>query len=87
MPGRPEVGTNLWNLLYEPNDEFTLQKIENEVRRIINLDTRIELHELEISTVHNTIRVYLSISLIPNADTEQFYIVFNQEYQTAEIII
>lgn len=85
LPGRPEVGTRIWDYLLDPNDLITSGKIENEVRRIIALDQRIDLHEVVITNAVNTIRVHIACSIQPNRSTEEFYITFIQSDQTATI--
>jgi len=85
LPGRPEVGTRVWDYLFDPNDSLTSSKIENEIRRIIGLDQRIEIHDIVITNAVNTIRVHASVSLLPERSTEDFYITFIQDTQTATI--
>ena len=85
LPGRPEVGTRIWNYLLDPNDTITSSKIESEVRRIIALDKRIDLHEVVITNAVNTIRVHIACSIQPSRSTEEFFINFIQDAQTAPI--
>jgi len=85
LPGRPEVGTKIWDYIFDPSDTLTSGNIEREVRRIIALDKRIELHDVVLTTNNNTINVYVSCSLLPDYSAEEFYINFSQDTQTATI--
>jgi len=85
VPGRPEVGTDIWNYIFDPNDAQNVSKINNEVERIINQDSRIELHEIKISISENTVEVAVSISLLPDSDVELFYLNFVRDSQTVAI--
>lgn len=85
MPGRPEVGTNIWNYIFDPNDAFTVSKVEQEVTRIIDLDSRIKLVDLKMVSVGNVIQVQVLLNLLPNTNTETFYINFNEETNTVII--
>ena len=85
IPGRPEVGSAIWDYMFDPNDTYMTDKIDQELRRIIALDTRIELHEIAITAGDNVIRAYVSISLLPDSDVEDFYINFQTNVQTATI--
>ena len=85
LPGRPEVGTKIWDYIFDPNDKLTSGNIETEVRRIIELDKRVELHDVVITSTNNTIDAFISVSLLPDYSAEQFYINFSQDTQTATI--
>lgn len=85
LPGRPEVGTRIWDYIFDPNDDKTENSIKREITRIVELDQRIQLHELAITSRDNIITVYLSVSLLPDYSTEDFYINFLKDTQTATI--
>ena len=85
LPGRPEVGSRIWDYLFDPGDSVMSNQIETEVRRIIAMDQRIKLHDVIITQAANTTRVHISCSLLPDYSTEEFYISFVQDTQTATI--
>jgi len=85
LPGRPEVGTKVWDYIFDPNDSITSGKVESEIRRIIKLDKRLELLDVVVTDTNNTINAYVSINLLPNHSTEDFYITFVQDTQIATI--
>ncbi len=85
MPGRPEVGTKIWDYIFDPNDSLTSGNVEREIRRIIAFDPRIELHDVVITSTANTIIAKVSVSTQPDYSTEDFYINFSKDKQTATI--
>lgn len=86
VPGRPEVGSRIWQYVNDPNDEETRVDIESEVRRIIGIDSRLELHEIVTTFSDNTIQVAVSLSILPDANVEEFYITFLREAGVVEIV-
>ena len=42
MPGRPEVGTSMWSLIYEPQSPSTTKAINSEIQRVVAQDPRIQ---------------------------------------------
>lgn len=85
LPGRPEVGSKIWDYLFDPNDSLTSNNVETEIRRIVGMDARIELHDVVLTSAVNTLRAHVSVSLIPDKSVEDFYITFIQDQQTATI--
>ena len=85
LPGRPEVGTKIWDYIFDPNDQLTSGNIEREIRRIIEFDARIEIQDLQLSSSVNTITAFVSVSIQPDYSTEQFYINFSETEQTATV--
>jgi len=79
MPGRPEVGSKIWLYVNDPNDAETRGDVEAEVKRIIEMDSRLNLHELVTTFNENTIDVSVSLSIRPDVDVEEFYITFLRE--------
>lgn len=85
LPGRPEVGSRIWEYVFDPGDNVMASQLETEVRRILAMDQRIDLHEVIITQAANTTRVHISCSLLPDHSAEEFYISFVQDTQTATI--
>jgi len=63
--GQPDYGTTLWTYVFEPSDEFTLQAIEDEIRRVINQDSRIYLNSLAVYSQDNGVLVQVEMSFNP----------------------
>jgi phage baseplate assembly protein W len=85
LPGRPEVGSRIWEYLFDPNDNTLSTTVETEVRRIIAQDQRIQLNEIVVTRAENTVRANISCTLLPDYSVEEFYINFITDTQTATI--
>lgn len=86
VPGRPTVGTNLWNFIFEPLDQITDRKIRNEIERITNLDPRISLVEMSVFEIKNGVIIDLTVTLYPNTDPEKLYIKFTDGEQSVQFV-
>ena len=57
MPGRPDVGSGIYDLMFEPQAYETQRAIELEVQRIIGLDPRIRADSINSYPQENGIPV------------------------------
>ncbi len=63
--GQPDYGTNLWNLLFEPNDSTTLSEVQNEIRRVASLDPRLVVNAIVPYTSNNGILLEIELAVSP----------------------
>jgi len=85
LPGRPEIGTTMWNFIFEPMSDQVRDAIDAEVRRVIDEDTRVKLHNVDISFNQNTVLIEIAIEILTNQTVENFALVFDQ--QIADVIM
>jgi phage baseplate assembly protein W len=69
--GQPGYGTTIWNYVFEPNTTETRSLIENEIRRVANLDPRITLTTIDVYSRENGILIELEMTVQPFNDTVQ----------------
>lgn len=86
VPGRPDLGSKIWNFVFEPLNSEVRDQIEFEVKRIIGLDPRLQIDRLEISTNHNTVIIEVSVVVRPEMSVERLFLVFNESIQSLNII-
>lgn len=79
LPGRPDVGSSIWDLMYEPQVYDTQRAIELEIQRIIGLDPRLRADQIVSYPQENGILVEVSVSYVPNADAELLRIFFDTQ--------
>ncbi len=82
-PGRPDYGTNLWSFIFEPNTLDTRIQLENEIRRVANMDPRITMSSIEIFPQENGILIEVEISISPFNSVEQLAIFFDENASKA----
>lgn len=84
--GRPDVGTTMWNLLFEPQTEQTAGLIIEEMQRIVGQDPRIYLTSAEAYPQVNGILVELEIQTVQGTNAERLSVFFDQQTRTASYI-
>ena len=83
MPGRPNVGTSMWSLIYEPQSATTTRAITEEIQRIITQDPRVEIVELNLFPQENGILLELELQTVQGQDSELLRVFFDQQKQRA----
>jgi len=83
VPGRPEVGTTLWNFVFDPNTEDTIRKLRAEINRLIDTDPRITAEEINIEAKAHTVLMEINARIHPNVDLQQLNVMFDQNTDKA----
>jgi hypothetical protein len=63
--GKPDYGTTLWSFVFEPNTPDTQFQLENEIRRVANLDPRMVLHSVKAYPQENGILIEVEMAIAP----------------------
>lgn len=84
MPGRPNVGTSMWSLIYEPQSAATTRAITEEIQRVIAQDPRVEIVELNVFAQENGILLELDLQTVQGQDSELLRVFFDQQKQRAQ---
>lgn len=86
LPGRPQVGTIIWDNLFENQTDEVITAIEKELQRVAGLDPRMQLTATEIFPQENGILIQAELILVPSTDVERLRIFFDQETRTASYV-
>lgn len=81
---RPDFGTVIWDVIFEPFTEEVKNIIAKDVEAIINYDPRIRVNEITIDSTEQGIRMEASITYIPFNISERMALNFDK--QTRSII-
>ncbi len=84
--GRPDVGTTMWNLIFEPQTEQTADLIIQEMQRIVAQDPRIYLSDATAYPQINGILVELEIQTVQGTNAERLSVFFDQQTRTASYV-
>jgi len=84
--GRPDVGTTMWNLLFEPQTEETANLIIQEMQRIVGQDPRIYLSDATAYPQENGILVELEIQTVQGVNAERLSVFFDQQQRRASYV-
>ena len=85
VPGRPDLGTDIWAYLFDPNDAQTNRALDKEVRKVIGMDPRLDLKKVDITQSHNTVIIEVAVIVQPNTSVEALILNFNTEAQSLNI--
>lgn len=86
LPGRPDYGTVLWQYVFDNQSPELNQAVTNEVTRIIGLDPRIVLLDIQIFPQQNSLTANVQVRIAPNVAPETLSILFDQQSNRASFI-
>ncbi len=80
---RPNFGTTIYDILMNPLDEFVIEEVREEVRRVIEKDPRVEIDEIFTQTQDHLIRVQVQLKFLPTLDEDRLFL----EYARTDVEI
>jgi len=80
---RPNFGTTVYDILMNPLDEFVIEEVREEVRRVIEKDPRVEIDEIFTQTQDHLIRVQVQLKFLPTLDEDRLFL----EYARTDVEI
>lgn len=86
LPGRPDIGTTLWNLIFEPQTEQTASLITEEIQRIVGQDPRIYLSDTTVYPQINGVLIEVEIQTVQGQNAERLSVFFDQQSRRASYI-
>jgi phage baseplate assembly protein W len=86
IPGRPEYGTRLWDLVFENLEQSVERAIIEEIQRVAGSDPRIYLQAVNLYPQDNGILVDIEITIVPSNNSEILSIFFDQIQRNASFI-
>ena len=73
---RPSFGSIIWDLLMEPEDEFTEQEIKEDIEKIVSKDPRVELKDTVLFISDHTIRAEVFLNYVQTNTDDILYLEF-----------
>lgn len=86
IPGRPQVGTILWDSLFDSQSSETEQAIINEIQRVAGGDPRLQISNVEIFPQENGLLMQIELILVPSTEPERLSIFFDQNTRNASYV-
>lgn len=86
LVGRPQVGTVLWDNLFDSQTNETTTNIVNEIQRVAGGDPRLQISNVEIFPQENGILVQIELIIVPSTDAERLAIFFDQNTRRASYV-
>jgi phage baseplate assembly protein W len=84
--GKPTVGTNIWDYIFEPMSTSTVASIQQEILRIAGLDPRIQVSNLNITSVELGVVIEMDVQTVATTEAEQLRLFFNQDANTINYV-
>lgn len=73
---RPDFGTRIYEMLFDPFDEYTRNAIMEDVLRVIQTEPRVELVDLDVYKDQHALSVLITLLFKPEAVTEELYVTY-----------
>jgi phage baseplate assembly protein W len=80
---RPNYGSDIWDLLMNPDDDLTKSEIENDVRRIIDAEPRVNHVETVMFFLDQTIRIEVTLQYVATGDQDYLYLEYVRQSTAA----
>lgn len=84
--GRPEVGTTLWNFMFDNQTPEVTQDIYNEVQRVVALDPRIYVSDVQVYVQDNGILIELQVDTVGTTDVASLSLLFDENTRRASYV-
>lgn len=76
---RPDFGTIIWDVLFEPLTDSLKEAITTNVNQIINYDPRVQAKEIVVDSFENGIQLYCTLTYLDYNITEQLRFTFDRD--------
>ena len=86
LVGRPSYGTLIWNLVFENQVEDLQRGMEEEIRRIVEQDPRIQIVQLNVYPQQNGILVELEVETVATTNAQILTLFFDVQQQSAQLV-
>lgn len=83
IPGKPQYGTTIWSYLFESQTEDTINKVLDELARVIALDPRIYVFAARAFPQENGMLIELEVETIPGTSATILTLFFDTQSRTA----
>jgi len=83
---RPNFGTIIQSLVFEPLTPETQELIITEIKRVVNSDPRVVMADMELEEYQSGIQVAMTLNYRNTDLSEQLFIKFDRDTQTAVFI-
>jgi phage baseplate assembly protein W len=75
---RPEFGSIIWDMLFEPLTEDTKQIITTDITRIVSYDPRLAVQQVAVTEQDNGFLIAIDLAYIPTDQTETISLNFDR---------
>jgi len=73
----PNFGTRIYEMLFDPFDEYTKNAIIEDAVRVVNDDPRVELVQIDVYQQDQTLNVVMVLNFVPESVTDSLFVTFS----------
>lgn len=73
----PDFGTNIYNYLFDPFDEYTKNVIIEDAVRVVQSDPRVELVSIDVFQQDQALNVVMVLLFKPESITDNMFVTFS----------
>ena len=81
----PNFGSVVWDMVYEPLNETTIETIRQDIQDVIAYDPRIEAENIVVKQYEHGLLIELNLKFIPDQIIENLLFDFNTQTTTATL--
>ena len=81
----PDFGSVVWDMVYEPLNETTIETIRQDIQDVIAYDPRIEAENIVVKQYEHGLLIELNLKFIQDQIIENLLIDFNTQTTTATL--
>lgn len=86
IPGRPQVGTILWDSVFDNQTNETEQTLINEIQRVAGGDPRLQISNVEVFPQENGLLMQIELIIVPSTESQRLAIFFDQNTRNASYV-
>ena len=76
---RPTYGTRIWDILMNPLDQYVVAEIKEDIERIVEKDSRVEMTDIFTEVLDHTIRITLHLKFKPYLSEDTLYVEYAKD--------
>lgn len=76
---RPNFGSIIWDLLMDPNDDKLVSAVTEDIKRIVDKDTRVEHVNTTVYLSDHAISADVELRYLPFNNVESLYLIFEKQ--------
>ena len=84
--GQPQFGTKIWEYVFDPNTNDILSSIEQEIKRVAEVDSRIIINDVTAYAYENGILIEVQMTFQPFNNLQQFGFYLNRNTRSIELM-
>lgn len=76
---RPSYGTTIHDMIMNPIDDYVVAEVEEEIKRVVSKDPRVELGDIFLTVLEHTIRADVQLTILPFLDEDSLFVEYFKE--------